>query len=277
MKIGWILGCLAAPLILFANGEDVLKLRCIPSPNLARNGDFAQADGNGHPSGWDFDNCTKSPSFRTRVHNHPAGNYLAVDMDWHQFGYWRQYVAVKEGVAYCVSCDVQSDGPRTAVWIQCDTVKKPARKSPGRLRYIYARSVRNSDEMKEMLKDFIDEDLISSLSPVKWNRISGEVIIPLDCGIERCALRVGNYGGNAGQSRFRNLVFREAKAELKAEVLGSGWTELRVPGAKPESVKLDPTLEKQEVSLILPQAPHIYKVELLGSSGRSVKKEIVNE
>lgn len=277
MKRKWFWGCLAAVLVSFANGEDVLKLCCIPSPNLARNGDFAQVDKNGHPEGWDFDNCTKSPDFRTRVVEHPEGNYLAIDTDWHQFGYWRRDVAVKEGVAYCVSCDVQSDGPRPAVWIQCIAVKKPRKKSPGQMRYIIARSVRNSDEMKEMLKDFIDEELINSLSPVKWNRMNSEVIIPTDCGIKLCTLRVGIYGGNAGQARLRNLVFREAKAELKAEVVGTGWTELRVPGAKPESVKLDPALEKQEVSFVLPRAPRIYKVELLGSSGRNVKKEIANE
>ena len=277
MKSRCFWGCLAALLTLIANGEDVLRLRCIPSSNLARNGDFGQVDANGNPTGWHFENCTNSPSFRTRVVRHPEGNYLAIDTAWHQFGYWRQHVAVNEGVAYCVSCDVQSDGPRPAVWIQCYDLKKTTPKSPGQLKNIIARSMRNGDELKEMLRDFIDEELINCLSPVKWNRMSSEVLIPIDCGVKLATLRVGIYGGNAGQARLRNLVFREAKAELKVEVLGTGWTELRVPGASPETAKLDSSREKQEVSFTLPRAPRIYKVELLGLAGQRVKKEIANE
>jgi hypothetical protein len=265
------------PLIRLHGGEEVLKLRVIPSPNLLLNGGFNDLDGNGLPQKWFFDNCSNSPNFRSRVINDADGNYLAIDSEWIKFGYWLQKVSVEEGKAYLASCDVRSNGPRTAMWIQCNATKKAVKSSPGKLKYIISRALRYGDELKEILKDFVDEDLIINLSPVNWNRLASEVIIPRNVGIKTCSFRVGIYGGEAGQAHFRNLVFREQKAELKAEIIGANWVELRIPGAIPEKVKLNPTLKHQTVSFVLPKAPHSYKVELLGSSKRKVVKEISNE
>ena len=265
------------PLVRLSGGEEALKLRLVPSPNLLRNAGFIQVDGDGLPMEWTFDNCSKSPRFRSQVVRHPDGNCLAVDSEWIKFGYWLQMVPVKEGVSYLASCEIQSDGPTPALWIRCDAKKTSSKKSPGKLSYVIARALRYGDELKETLRDFVDEDLIINLSPVHWNRLDAEVIIPLDRGIEKCAVRIGIYGGDAGQARFRDPVFREAKAELKAEILGTNWTELRIPGAKPEKVKLDPAAGKQEVSFVLPKAPYTYRVELRGPAGRSIMKEISNE
>ena len=271
----WFFGLLL-PLCCFG-GEEGLNLRLIPSANLLRNTDFRQLDENRLPVGWSFDNCSKSPEFKSRVTGAREGNFLAVDAGWIQFGYWLQMVPVREGVSYYVSCEVQSDAPTPALWIQCDAKKTSSKKSPGKLRYIISRSLRHGDDMRTVLRDFVDEELVNNLSPVHWNRLDAEVIIPLDRGIEKCAVRIGIYGGDAGQARFRDPVFREAKAELKAEILGTNWTELRIPGAKPEKVKLDPAAGKQEVSFVLPKAPYTYRVELRGPAGRSIMKEISNE
>ena len=271
----WIFGLLL-PLFCLG-GEEGLTLRVIPSPNLVCNADFSQLNENRLPVAWHFDNCSKSPEFKSQVANAGDGNFLAVNTEWIKFGYWMQGIPVKEGVSYYVSCDVQSDGPTPAIWIECNAMKSSAKKSPGKLRYIISRSIRHGDDMRRMLRDFVDEELINNLSPVRWNRLDSEVIIPIDRGIEKCVLRIGIYGGDAGQARFRNPVFREAKAELKAEISGLGWTELRVSGANPEKVKLDPALGKQEVSLLLPKAPDLYRVELMGPAGRSIVKEVSNE
>ena len=258
-------------------GQESLKLRIVPSPNLIKNAEFIHVDGDGLPGEWTFDNCSKSQYFRSQVVRHSDGSFLAVDSEWIKFGYWLQTIPVKEGGSYYASCEVQSDGPTPAIWIQCNATKKSTKKSPGKLRYLIARALRYGDELRETLRDFVDEDLIINLSPVRWNRLDSEVIIPTDRGIERCTLRVGIYGGDAGQARFRNPVFREAKAELKAEIFGTGWTELRVSGAKPERVKLDSASGKQDILLVLPQAPRVYRAELLGPTGRKVVKEISNE
>lgn len=258
-------------------GEETMELRIVPSPNLIKNAGFIHVDGDGLPMEWTFDNCSGSPHFRSQVIQHPDGSYLAVDSEWIKFGYWLQTVPVKEGVSYYASCEVQSDGPTPAVWVKCNALKESSRKSPGKLSYVIFRALRYGDELKETLRDFVDEELIINLSPVHWNRLDSEIIIPIDRGIENCAVRVGIYGGDAGQVRFRNPVFREAKAELNAEVLGTGWTELRIPGATPEKVSLDPAQEKQKVSFVLPKAPHTYRAELLGASGRQIVKEISNE
>ena len=276
IKIGSLLFGLALPLIVFS-GEEVLTFRIIPSPNLVKNADFSQINENGHPAGWRFDNCSKSPHFKSQVVKHPGGNYLAVNSEWNKFGYWLQFVPVKEGEAYVVSCEVQSDAPNPAVWLLNQVKKASKKKSPGKVQYIITRSLRQGDELKEILSDFVDEKLIINLSPVRWNSISSVIFVPLDLGINRCAMRVGIYGGNAGQARFRNPVFREAKSELEAEIRGAGWKSLRIKGAKPESIKLDPAQETQKVSFVLPKALFVYKAELTGSNGREIHREVANE
>ena len=264
-------------LIRLYGGEEVLKLQVIPSPNLLQNGEFSSLDGKGLPQKWFFDNCSNSPNFKSQIVNDADGKYLAIDSEWIKFGYWLQKVSVEEGKSYLASCDVRSNGPTTAMWIQCNAAKKSVKPSSGKLKYIISRALRYGDELKEILKDFVDEELIINLSPVNWNRLDSVVIVPKNMGIKTCSVRVGIYGGEAGQAHFRNLVFREKKAELKAEISGLGWVELRIPGAIPSKVKLNPSLQHQEVSFVLPNAPYSYKVELLGSSMRKVVKEISNE
>lgn len=271
----WLLG-LALPLIpLFA--EDALKLQITHSQNLVQNADFSQLKDNQLPVNWYFDNCSKSPHFRTTVVNDPSGNYLAVNTEWNKFGYWLQNIPVKEGVYYYVSCEVQSDNPAVALWIMANAKKTATVKSPGNIRYFISMATRHGEDRKQLLKDFIDENLIPTLSPTQWYRISQEVIFPLDRGIEVCAMRFGIYGGYAGQGRFRNPVFREAKAELKVEVVGTGWQEIYIKGAQPERVQVNPDSEKQSFVFILPRAKHIYQVVLSGKDGKKITREIANE
>lgn len=258
-------------------GEDALTFQINPSPNLVKNADFRQLNSQQLPVGWTFDNCSKSPRFHSAVTHDADGNYLTVNAPWKKFGYWLQPIPVKEGGVYFVSCEVQSNGPTTAIWILNQAERESKKKKAGKVQYIISRSLRHGDELKEVLSDFVDKKLINNLSPVRWNSINSEVIVPLDRGIKKCALRIGIYGGNAGQARFRNPVFREAKSKLKVQIRGIGWKHLRIKGAKPESVKLDPALETQSVSFTLQRALFVYKMELLGSNGREIIREVTNE
>lgn len=277
MRNKWLISCLALPLMLLAGESESLKLRCIPSPNLVRNADFSQLDEKGLPREWSFDNCSRSPEFKSQVVRHPEGNYLAIDTAWIKFGYWLQNVPVEEGKTYWAAAEVQSDAPGLAIWLRCQPTGKIAGRPTGKTEYLFHANLRNGDEMKEMLKDFIDEELLSVLSSKNWNTLGKEIVVPRDRGIKICAMRIGIYGGRAGQGRYRNPVFREAKTTLQAKITGTGWTQLRAVGAKPETVKLDPSKAEQNVSMVLPHAGRIYKVELSGKNGRRASKEVINE
>ncbi|MBO4649473.1 MAG: hypothetical protein J5806_15090 [Lentisphaeria bacterium] len=263
---------------LFAGEGEAIKLRCIQPPNLVRNADFKQIDKNGLPRGWRFDNCSQSPHFKSKIIRNETVNYLAVNTDWIKFGYWLQNIPVKEGASYYVGCEVQSDDPTVAVWLQCQAEKKNVqKKSSDQIEHLFYKTTSMGDESREVLKDFVDEDLIVSMSARQWIPVYNQIVIPAGLGIRFCTMRIGIYGGNAGQARFRNPVFREAQCRLEAEISGTGWTLLRVPGAKPESVKLDPSAKQQTVSVILPKAKRIYKVELCGQKGGKITKEVPNE
>lgn len=267
---------LALPLVpLF--GEESLKLRIVPSPNLIKNPGFVHVDGAGLPLEWTFDNCSKSRHFKSRVVKHPEGNYLAVDSAWGQFGYWMQSVPLKKDESYYASCEIQSDGPGFMIWLQCMR-NKTAEDGKGFYKQYRAQAfLRTGLAMREALRDFVDENLLTSLCPDQWSRIGCEVVLPKDAKDCRCEVRMGVYSGYAGQMRFRKPVFRKMASELKAEIRGTGWTELRIRGAKPASVKLDPTLETQNCSVVLPRALYCYKVELLGSQEKTITREITNE
>ena len=263
--------------LLAVGGETALELRCIPSPNLVRNAGFAKVDPAGHPENWRFDNCSRSPRFSSRVVSRPDGNWLAVDADWQKFGYWLQSVPVEEGVSYLASVEVQSDAPAPALWVRCEAGEKTSAKTPGKIEYIVSPRLHHGDEMKKALKDFIEEKLIRTLSPVNWNRIGKAIKIPENRGMHTLEMRIGIYGGNAGQARFRAPILRKAESVLEAKISGNGWTLLKVRGAKPESVKLDPEKTEQTVSVVLPAARRIYRAELSGRDGKKCSGETINE
>ena len=131
--------------------------------------------------------------------------------------------------------------------------------------------------MREMLKDFVEEELIVSMSAKNWVRLDSQITVPVDRGITSCALRVGVYGGNAGQIRYRNPFLKEAPSKLEIEVAGPGWTRLRVAGGRPETAELDPAKGHQSVTVILPKAKCTYKVELSDGEGVRMTKEVSNE
>ena len=267
---------LALPLVpLF--GEESLKLRIVPSPNLIKNPGFVHVDGDGLPLEWTFDNCSKSRHFKSQVVRHQDGNCLAVDAAWCEFGYWMQTIPLKKGASYYVSCDAQSDGPNVMIWIQCKQGKKVAGKDVFRKEFRARSFFRNGLAMRNALQDFVDETLLTPLGPNQWSRVGCEVVLPKNVDGCRCEVRIGVYSGSTGQIRLRNPVFREMKSELKAEIIGTGWTELRILGAKPASVKLDPAQATQSCSFVLPRAMYLYKVELIGSQGKTITKEITNE
>ena len=278
MKKIWHWAYLALPLMLCADGEEVMKLHCIQSANLIRNADFKQITGNGLPREWTFDNCSKSPHFKSKVVHGKNGNYLAVNTEWIKFGYWVQNIPVKEGVSYYVGCEVQSDAPSVAVWLQCRVEKRGVKKKPAdRTSHLFFRHACMGDDMREQLKDYVDEELIVSMSAKNWTRLNKEIVIPTGLGIRVCTLRMGIYGGGAGQARYRNPVFRESQSRLEVEISGSGWTRLSIPGAKPDSVKLDSSAKQQTISVILPVALRVYKVDLINQNGSKVTKEVSNE
>ena len=277
MRMRWYWIYLTMPLLLLADECEVMKLRCIKSPNLVRNADFSQINEHGLPREWSFDNCSKSPYFKSQVIRQETANYLAINTAWKKYGYWLQNIPVKEGVSYYVACEVQSDNPSTGLWLRCKTEKKAVGKPPGRAEHLIFRHAWMGDDMREQLKDFIDEDLFVSMSAKKWVSLGKEIVIPSGFGIRLCAMRIGIYGGKAGQARFRNPVFREAQSRLEVDIFGTGWTLLRVSGAKPESVKLTPAAKKQTISVVLPKAKCIYKVELCDQKGGKTTKEVSNE
>ena len=131
--------------------------------------------------------------------------------------------------------------------------------------------------MRDLLKDFVNEELVIGLYPDRWSRLDAEIAIPVGKGIAVCAMRIGVYGGKAGQARFRKPIFREARSVLKADISGTGWTELRVVGAVPETVKLEPNKKLQSTSVVLPKALCLYKVELIGTGIRKVIREVAND
>ncbi|MBQ6472538.1 MAG: hypothetical protein IJJ33_11180 [Victivallales bacterium] len=124
-------------------GDEALKLRLIPSPNLVTNADF-NADSDGLPQGWRFDNCSRSPRFQSKVVSASGGNVLGMDSAWEKYGYWLQSIPVKEGVAYYVSCDIQSDGPISAVWLKCLSADGQVGAS-----WHFSRSLRHGDAMRK--------------------------------------------------------------------------------------------------------------------------------
>ena len=265
-----LFAALFLPLIL-SGGESVLQLRCIPSPNLLKNADFSRINEKGKPDSWTFDNCSRSPLFKSRIEKHSEGNYLTLASDWQKFGYWLQKVAIKEGVSYLASVEVQSEAPTPAMWLRC-----LSENGSGKVEYVVRSYLYHSQERKTLLKDFIDEKLINTLDSGTWNRIGKEVRIPRKSSMRIFDVRIGICGGNAGIARFRNPVFRESKATLQITVSGKNWALLTIKGAKPSTVKLDPEKSKQTVSVILPNARRIYRVELSGK-GRIVSKEVTNE
>ena len=89
--------------------------------------------------------------------------------------------------------------------------------------------------------------------------------------------RIGICGGNAGKVRLSNPVFRKAEAVLEIKVSGKNWHSLTVKGARPSFKKLDPAKDIQLVSVKMPFACRIYKVELKGVDGRIVTREVTNE
>lgn len=278
MRINSLLLGIAAILPLIPlSGEDALNLRVVPSPNLLRNADFVRIGENGLPKEWAFDNCSKSPRFKSQVVRYPDGNAVEVASEWEKYGYWLQSIPLKKDESYYASCEVQSDGPNFMIWIQCMRGRTAEEKKDFYKQYRAAVHLRTGLPMREALQDFVDESLLTSLCSDQWSRIGCEVVLPKEAGDCLCEVRMGVYGGYAGKMRFRKPVFRKMASELKAEISGTGWTELRIRGAKPVSVKLDPALAAQSCSFILPKALYCYKVELIGSQGKTITREITNE
>jgi len=278
MKARWLIALLAAlPPVLPAGEAEALKLRLIPSPNLIRNTGFCQFDGKGHLAGWSFDNCSKSPYFSSELLFRDGGSCLGINAEWKKFGYWLQTIPVREGVTYRAGVEVQSDNPTPGLWLILQR-KPDAPAWKGRTEFLVFRSAIMGDEMRETLRDFVDEDLIVSMSATRWFPLDTAVPVPAGSGISSCAVRVGIYGGNAGQARFRNPFFRAEQPTLEAEITGSGWTQLRVTGAVPENVALDPAEDRQVVSVLLPKGKHVYKAELSDREGVIREtEEICNE
>ena len=263
--------------LLSYGGENALQLRCIPSPNLLKNVQFRKIDPRGRPESWVFDNCSKSPHFKSRFFQDSGANVLEIYTPWQKFGYYLQKVAVQEGVSYYASVDVQSDNPVPAIWLRCLGGKNSDGKSSGKLEYVIKAYLYHSEERKEVLKDFIDEKLISTLSADAWNRIGKEIQIPEKKQMKSLDFRIGICGGNAGKVRLSNPVFRKAEAVLEIKVSGKNWHSLTVNGARPSFKKLDPAKDMQIVSVKMPHAGRIYKVKLTGVNGRIVIREITNE
>ena len=278
MKGKWIAALLlAVPLVSLAAGEgDALKLRLIPSPNLVRNADFRELNEKGLPKEWHFDNCSRSPYFKSEVIQKEDGNCLAVNTEWKKFGYWLQDIPVQEGITYRAGVEVQSDDPTPGLWLMLQR-KPDAAAWKGRTEFLSFRSTIMGDEMREALRDFVDEDLLVCMSATRWLLLDTAVPVPAGSGISACAMRVGIYGGNAGQARFRNPFFRAEQPTLEAEITGSGWTQLHVAGAVPETVKLDPAKAQQVVTVLLPKGKSIYKAELSDRECVRETKEICHE
>jgi len=273
MRRKWIAVLLAAPLMLAAAGEetDALSFRFIPSANLIKNSDFGQLNEEKLPADWTFDNCSKSPAFRTKVAGEGAERYLEVTTVWEKFGYWLQSVPLKAGATYCASCEYQVDGPNGGLWLQGETEKGHKIKSVNSI------PSRFGDTLAEELRDFIPERYILHVGPDRWCRMDKEFSLPADKGDGVCQLRVGVYGGFAGTVRLRHPAIRKAECGLDVRIAGQGWTELRIPGAKPAVVKLDPGAKEQTVSVVLPSICRVYKAELTGQSGNKVSKEVFHE
>ncbi|MBO4490610.1 MAG: hypothetical protein J5944_04530 [Lentisphaeria bacterium] len=273
MRRKWIAVLLAAPLMLAAAGEetDALSFRFIPSANLIKNSDFGQLNEEKLPSDWTFDNCSRSPVFRTIVSGEGADRFLEVTSAWSQFGYWLQKVPVQAGKTYYASCEYQTDGPCGGLWIQGETEKGHKFRSVNEI------SSRFGDLLTEQMRDFVPERYIYRVGPDRWCRLEKEFTLPADKGDGVCQLRVGVYGGFAGYVRLRNPVLREAACGLEIRIAGQGWTELRVQGAKPEVMKLDPASSEQTVSTVLPGVCRYICAELTGLSGVKVSKEVYYE
>ena len=271
-----LLAILLLPLLAIGS-EKILQLQCIPSPNLLENANFSKITPQRHPIAWKFDNCSKSPLFKSRVISMPKYNYLEIDTDWQKFGYYLQKVSIKENVSYYVSVDVQSNNPVPAIWLRCLAGKNASGKSLGNLEYVIKAYLYHSQERKEVLKDFIDEKLISTLDDKSWNRICKEVKIPPKRQMNSMDVRIGICGGNAGSARYRNPVFRRAESTLKITIKGKNWNKVTIKGAKPEVVKLNPQKDNQVVSVKLPVACRIYKVVLAGANGKKVFGKVTNE
>ena len=257
---------------LFVISGEILQLQCIPSPNLLKNANFKGINEKKEPVAWTFDNCSKSPLFKSQITRHPEGNYLSVSTDWQKFGYWLQKVAIRDGTSYLASVEVQSDAPTPAMWLKCQAKNDKSKK----VEYVVKTYLYHSQERKDLLKDFIDEKLINTLDSQTWNRIGKEIRIPRNSSMNTFDVRIGICGGNAGIARFRNPVFRESKATLKITVHGKNWNSVTIRDAKPETVKLDPAKNKQCVSVVLPSARRIYKVELSGND-QKISREVTND
>ena len=263
------------PLLLFGN-EDILQLELIPSKNLLKNFNFVTVKSINTPAFWPFDNCSKSPSFKTEIKKHHQGNYLSIYSDWQKFGYHHQKVAVTPGVSYHASVEVQSAGPTPALWLKSINSKINKSKSRPEIEFIAKANLYHSDEMKEALKDFVDEKLIRTLNTTTWNKIGKAIKIPKTTNVTYIDVNIGILGGDAGFANFKNPVFRESKATLKITFKGKNHQKLIIKGAKPESIKLDTNKNLQTVFTELPIARRIYTVELY-SDGKRITKEVINE
>ena len=196
---------------LFVISGEILQLQFIPSPNLLKNANFKGINEKKEPVAWTFDNCSKSPLFKSQITRHPDGNYLSINTDWQKFGYWLQKVAIRDGTSYLASVEVQSDAPTPAMWLMCQAKNNKTQK----VDYVVKTYLYHSQERKDLLKDFIDSNLINTLDSKSWNRIGKEIRIPRNNSMNTFDVRIGICGGNAGIARFRNPVFRKSEATLQ--------------------------------------------------------------
>ena len=270
MKKHWLTALLALPLLL-AGGEETISFRFRPSENLVKNADFGKLNEKGLPADWTFDNCSNSPKFRTEVIGQGTERFLEVTTAWEEFGYWLQKVPLKAGATYCASCEYQVDGPSAGLWLQGETEKGHKIKS------VNSVPSRFGDTLAEELRDFIPERYVFYVGPDRWSRMDKEFSLPADKGDGVCQLRIGVYGGFAGTVRMRHPAIRKAECGLDVRIAGQGWTELRIPGASPASVKLDPGAKEQTVSVVLPSICRVYGAELISQSGSKVSKEVFHE
>ena len=268
-------------LLCAASGGDPLKVRSTLSPNLLKNANFDRLTSRGEPADWVFDNCSRSPEFRSKVIPHPDGNIMAIDAGWIQFGYWLQNVPVKEGKTYYASCEYQSDAPSPMLWLQCKEYYdggSPLGHYPvSKTKFYMFSYLRHGEDLSKVLTDFVDPELVCGISSDRWTMYSCEFTVPEGKGCKNYEVRMGIYGGNAGQARYRRVIFRKAAVKLEVEVSGKGWKQLNIPGAVPGSVKVDPAKPSQFFTFILPSSKEIYKAELLNTDGSKFIRRISHE
>ena len=276
-----MIAILCCGMTLAAAAGEVLAMQRIYAPNLLQNADCARLDGAGKPEVWRFDNCSRSSEFNPRVIRVSGDSVLAVDSGWLLFGYWCQSVPVEEGKRYYAAADFQSDGPNAMMWLKCQEYQdggSPLGHYPPSQTEFYLRGYPHQGaELKKVLDDFINPEWVSGISAEEWTQYALEFTVPLGKGARNYAVRLGVYGGNPGQVRFRKPVLRLAESQLKVTVTGKNWTQLRIAGAQPETVNLDAELETQTVQVTLPSEIRKYHAELTGNNHAKVMKEISHE